>query len=41
MPETNQAFETYVGDRIDLARGAIHAAVVGPERVVCLEGHIV
>lgn len=27
------------GDRMDLAAGAIHQAVVGPDGVVCLEGH--
>ena len=39
--ETNQTVETYAGDRINLPRGTIHAAEVGPEGVICLEGHIV
>jgi quercetin dioxygenase-like cupin family protein len=40
-PETSQIIETHAGDRIDLPRGTIHAAEVGPEGVICLEGHIV
>lgn len=27
------------GDRLDLPAGTIHSAIVGPEGVVCLEGH--
>ncbi|GBD20224.1 hypothetical protein HRbin28_00664 [bacterium HR28] len=27
------------GDRLDLPAGTVHSAVVGPEGVVCLEGH--
>ncbi|HTP07713.1 MAG TPA: cupin domain-containing protein [Anaerolineae bacterium] len=41
LPETNQTFETHAGDRIDLPRGTWHAAEVGPQGVMCLEGHIV
>ncbi len=41
LPETNEAIETRAGDRIELPRGTRHAAEVGPEGVVCLEGHIV
>jgi len=41
LPETNQTFATHAGDRIELPRGTWHAAEVGPEGVVCLEGHIV
>ena len=41
LPETNQTFETRVGDRIELPHGTWHAAKVGPEGVMCLEGHIV
>ena len=40
-PETPQTIETCAGDRIDLPRGTLHAAEVGPEGVICLEGHIV
>ena len=39
--ETPQTIETYAGDRIDLPRGMLPAAEVGPEGVICLEGHIV
>lgn len=38
LPETNEAIETHAGDRIDLPRGTIHAALVGPDGVTCLEG---
>jgi len=41
LPETNETFETHAGDRIELPRGTWHAAEVGPEGVLCLEGHIV
>ncbi len=41
LPETNQVIETHAGDRIELPRGTWHAAKVGPEGVICLEGHIV
>jgi quercetin dioxygenase-like cupin family protein len=41
LPETNETFETHAGDRIELPRSTWHAAEVGPEGVVCLEGHIV
>jgi hypothetical protein len=38
-PETPHTIETHAGDRIDLPRGRLHAAEVGPEGVACLEGH--
>jgi gentisate 1,2-dioxygenase len=41
LPETNESYETRVGDRIELPRGTWHAAHVGPQGVTCLEGHIV
>jgi quercetin dioxygenase-like cupin family protein len=41
LPETSVSFETHAGDRIELPRGTWHAAQVGPQGVVCLEGHIV
>ena len=41
LPETQETFETHAGDRIELPRGTWHAAEVGPQGVVCLEGHIV
>jgi quercetin dioxygenase-like cupin family protein len=40
-PETPQTIETCAGARIDLPRGTLHAAEVGPEGVICLAGHIV
>ncbi|GAB4461029.1 MAG: hypothetical protein Kow0031_40370 [Anaerolineae bacterium] len=27
------------GDRMDMAPGVVHQAVVGPDGVICLEGH--
>lgn len=39
LPETNEQFTTQVGDRLDLPRGTVHAAVVGAHGVVCLEAH--
>jgi quercetin dioxygenase-like cupin family protein len=41
LPETHQTVETRAGDRIELPRGTVHAAQVGPQGVTCLEGHIV
>ena len=41
LPETNETFETRAGDHIELPRGTWHAAEVGPDGVICLEGHIV
>lgn len=38
LPATNETIETRAGDRIDLPRGTVHAAVVGPDGVTCLEG---
>jgi quercetin dioxygenase-like cupin family protein len=37
LPETNESLETVAGDRIDLPRGIVHAAHVGPDGVTCLE----
>ena len=39
LPDTGERIETRRGDRIDLAPGVVHAAVVGREGVVCLEAH--
>ena len=41
LPQTEETFETHMGDRIDLPRGTWHVAEVGPHGVTCLEGHIV
>jgi quercetin dioxygenase-like cupin family protein len=40
LPELGQEIETFPGDRIDLPRGALHAARVGPHGVTCLEAHL-
>ena len=40
LPQTEETFETRAGDHIDLPRGTWHAALVGPQGVTCLEGHI-
>ena len=39
LPQTNESLETRAGDRIELPRGTVHAAHVGPHGVTCLEGH--
>jgi quercetin dioxygenase-like cupin family protein len=41
MRQTAETIETHAGDRIDLPRGTLHAAQVGPQGVTCLEGRIV
>ncbi len=41
LPESEERFETHAGDRIELPRGKWHAAEVGPEGVMCLEGRMV
>ena len=40
LPQTGQEIETRPGDRLELPRGVIHAARVGPQGVTCLEGHL-
>jgi quercetin dioxygenase-like cupin family protein len=39
LPELGRAFELRPGDRLDLPPDLLHAAVVGPDGVVCLEAH--
>lgn len=39
LPDLKQEIETFPGDRIDLPRGTLHAACVGPHGVTCLEAH--
>jgi quercetin dioxygenase-like cupin family protein len=39
LPGTGQEIETHPGDRLDLPRGTVHAARVGPLGVTCLEAH--
>lgn len=40
LPQTGQEIETHPGDRLELPRGVIHAARVGPQGVTCLEAHL-
>ena len=40
LPDLDKRIETVPGDRLDLPRGTVHAAEVGPQGVTCLEGHI-
>jgi quercetin dioxygenase-like cupin family protein len=37
LPEEGRSVELRAGDRLDLAAGTAHAAVVGPDGVICLE----
>jgi hypothetical protein len=37
MPGTDDAFELSPGDRLDIAAGTKHGAVVGPPGVECVE----
>jgi quercetin dioxygenase-like cupin family protein len=39
LPDTDEQVTLHAGDRLDLPAGVMHNAVVGPEGVVCLEGH--
>jgi quercetin dioxygenase-like cupin family protein len=39
LPERGEAVSLNPGDRLDLPPGVVHDAVVGPNGVVCLEGH--
>ena len=39
IPEADQALVLYSGDRLDLPPNTVHNAVVGPDGVVCMEGH--
>src|SRR5687768_18439256 len=39
LPELGKALTLNAGDRLDLPAGVVHDARVGPEGVVCLEGH--
>jgi uncharacterized protein YjlB len=39
LPQSGQEIETFPGDRLDLPRGTLHAARVGPMGVTCLEAH--
>ena len=39
LPLLNKQVTLHPGDRLDLLAGTVHDAHVGPEGVVCLEGH--
>lgn len=39
MPEVGESLELRPGDRLDLPPRLLHAAIVGPQGVVCLEAH--
>jgi quercetin dioxygenase-like cupin family protein len=39
LPEEGREIETIAGDRLDLPKGVVHAARVGPNGVACFEAH--
>jgi quercetin dioxygenase-like cupin family protein len=39
LPESGETAALTAGDRLDLPAGVLHDAFVGPDGVVCLEGH--
>lgn len=39
LPATGEQIEMGPGDRLELPRGVVHAARVGPRGVTCLEAH--
>jgi quercetin dioxygenase-like cupin family protein len=39
LPEIDRKITLKQGDRLDLPKGVVHDALVGPNGVVCLEGH--
>jgi hypothetical protein len=39
LPELDQRLTLKAGDRLDLSANIVHAAIVGPQGVVCLEAH--
>ena len=39
LPQEGSQLNLTVGDRLDLPRGTLHNATVGPQGVVCLEAH--
>lgn len=40
LPEADRDVSLAEGDRLDLPAGTLHAAVVGPSGVECLEAHL-
>ena len=39
LPQLKRDLTLNPGDRLDLPAGTVHNATVGPDGVVCLEGH--
>jgi quercetin dioxygenase-like cupin family protein len=39
LPDRGEQITLNAGDRLDLPKGVVHEAVVGPQGVVCLEAH--
>jgi quercetin dioxygenase-like cupin family protein len=39
LPASGESVTLTTGDRLDLPAGVLHDAAVGPDGVVCLEGH--
>ena len=39
LPQLERTLTLNPGDRLDLPAGIVHDATVGPDGVVCLEGH--
>lgn len=40
LTATKRAIPMQPGDRLEIAAGTSHSAIVGPEGVVCLEAHV-
>jgi quercetin dioxygenase-like cupin family protein len=40
LPDTGEEAALHPGDRLDLPAGVRHEARVGPQGVVCIEGHL-
>jgi mannose-6-phosphate isomerase-like protein (cupin superfamily) len=40
LPDSGDAVDLGVGDRLDLPAGSRHDATVGPDGVTCLEAHV-
>lgn len=40
LPQEGGTIKMQAGDRLELPAGVVHRATVGPDGVICLEGHI-
>lgn len=40
LPDSGEAVDLGLGDRLDLPAGTRHDAIVGPSGVTCLEAHV-